>query len=357
MAALRWVRSLRAMNSATVIPLWITPNASPSDSSGVWPISSYTWSKRFASSACSLRQMRHFILPSSSPLAMRAGTCSFFASAWICSGVGGGRGALAEADVRPWGAPRSHPALEDRQDRQDRPRAEARSPWAEAGGSAPECSSRAAPLGSVLEPRRPEPWPPEPWPPEPWASPARWPWAAVRVGPAAGGRGAGAEGTGALAVGGLGVGATAGRGVGVGLGAGDWVGDTVPGVVAAGRRMTSTAGATRRGFRSFTFSRYLIATPWGSTRAHGLRESDRSIFHPEGSRTSLTSRGCPEESTLTVATSPSSRTNVTFVTSEGGGDIREEQLIRLGLHRSARAVLERLGPSLQRFAGGLGQAA
>ena len=34
MAALRWVRSLRAMNSATVIPLWITPNASPSDSPG-----------------------------------------------------------------------------------------------------------------------------------------------------------------------------------------------------------------------------------------------------------------------------------------------------------------------------------
>src|SRR5687768_13884384 len=36
--------------------------------------------------------MRHFILPSRSPLAMRAGTRSFFASALICSTVGGGRG-------------------------------------------------------------------------------------------------------------------------------------------------------------------------------------------------------------------------------------------------------------------------
>src|SRR5437773_11082822 len=36
--------------------------------------------------------MRAFILPSSSPLAMRAGTCSRLASALISSAVGGGRG-------------------------------------------------------------------------------------------------------------------------------------------------------------------------------------------------------------------------------------------------------------------------
>ena len=125
--------------------------------------------------------------------------------------------------------------------------------------------------------------------------------------------------TGAAAAGGLGTGAGA-VGLGVGLGVEACVGATLPGVDAAGRRMTSTAGATRRGFRSFTVSRYLIAMTGGSTRAHGLRESERSIFHPDASRTSRTSRGCPEESTRTVATSPSSLTNVTSVTPEGAGE-------------------------------------
>jgi hypothetical protein len=54
-----------------------------------------------------------------------------------------------------------------------------------------------------------------------------------------------------------------GRGVGVGMGrgvtevVGVWVGAGVPGA-ATGRRMTSTAGAPRRVFRSFTFVCYLI---------------------------------------------------------------------------------------------------
>ena len=68
------------------------------------------------------------------------------------------------------------------------------------------------------------------------------------VGALGAGRAVGA-GTGALAAGGSGVGAAAvGLGVGLGLGTGGCVGDTLPGVVAAGRRMTSTAGAIRRGF-------------------------------------------------------------------------------------------------------------
>jgi hypothetical protein len=132
--------------------------------------------------------------------------------------------------------------------------------------------------------------------------------------------GRGAAGTGTLAAVGRGTGVAVGRGVGVGLGVGDGAGDTLLGVAAAGRRMTSTAGMTRRGFRSFTFSRYLIAMTGGSTRAHGLSESDKSTFHPEGSRTSRTSRACPEETTRTVATPPSSRTNVISVTSEGGAE-------------------------------------
>jgi len=130
-----------------------------------------------------------------------------------------------------------------------------------------------------------------------------------------------------LAVVGRGVGVAVGRGVGdgegvgegaeVGEGEGEGVTDAAPGV-AAGRRMTSTAGVARRGFRSFTFSRYLIAGAGGSTWPYGLRESDRSIFHPEGSRTIRTSRVLSEETTRTVATSPSPGTTVTSVTSGGG---------------------------------------
>ncbi len=84
------------------------------------------------------------------------------------------------------------------------------------------------------------------------------------------GRGAAVEGTterGATGAEGAGVGGAAGvgvgRGVGVGVGrgltvlAGVGVGAGVPGA-AAGRRMTSTAGAIRRVFRSFTFVCYLI---------------------------------------------------------------------------------------------------
>lgn len=70
--------------------------------------------------------------------------------------------------------------------------------------------------------------------------------------------------------------------VGVGLGA------AVPGVLA-GRRMTSTAGAIRRGFRSFTFLGYLKRErPGGglfSRLLEGLRKvnlpSGRFTYHPD----------------------------------------------------------------------------
>lgn len=112
-----------------------------------------------------------------------------------------------------------------------------------------------------------------------------------------------------------------GRGVGEGAGEAEGteagVGDAAPGV-AAGRRMTSTAGVTRRGFRSFTFSRYLFAGAGSSTWPYGLRVSDKSIFQSDASRTIRTSRLFPEETTRTFATSPCSLTKVTSVTSGGG---------------------------------------
>lgn len=92
---------------------------------------------------------------------------------------------------------------------------------------------------------------------------------------------AGADGVGV----GRGVGVGVGRGetvlVGVGLGA-------VPGVLA-GRRMTSTAGAIRRVFRSFTFLGYLKRErPGGglySRLLKGLRKVDlpsrRFTDHPD----------------------------------------------------------------------------
>lgn len=93
--------------------------------------------------------------------------------------------------------------------------------------------------------------------------------------------GAGADGVGV----GRGVGVGVGRGetelVGVGLGA-------VPGVLA-GRRMTSTAGAIRRVFRSFTFVGYLKRErPGGglfSRLLKGLRKVDLPsrwfTYHPD----------------------------------------------------------------------------
>ncbi len=76
---------------------------------------------------------------------------------------------------------------------------------------------------------------------------------------------------------GLGVGVGVGRGetelVGVGLGA------AVPGVLA-GRRMTSTAGAIRRGFRSFTFLGYLKRERPGGGLCSRLLEGLRKVNLP-----------------------------------------------------------------------------
>jgi hypothetical protein len=90
-----------------------------------------------------------------------------------------------------------------------------------------------------------------------------------------------AEGVGA----GTGFGVGVGVGVGVGRGlaevAGAGVGTGVPGV-AAGRRMTSTAGTTRRVFRSFTFVYYLMRERPGGGLFSRLLEGLRQVYLPSG---------------------------------------------------------------------------
>lgn len=113
----------------------------------------------------------------------------------------------------------------------------------------------------------------------------------VGAGTGLAGRGAG---VGAAAPVGRGVG-LAGRGVGIGRGVGAGVGVAAVGVgvtgalpgVDAGRRMTSTAGTTRRVFLSFTVVRYLMrvfrACP--ASRLEGGCEvhlpSGRLPYHPD----------------------------------------------------------------------------
>lgn len=82
-----------------------------------------------------------------------------------------------------------------------------------------------------------------------------------------------------------GVGVGTGLGLGVGRGVaevvGAEVGAGVPGA-AAGRRMTSTAGTTRRVFRSFTLLTYPMRERPGGGQCSRLLERLRKVYLPSG---------------------------------------------------------------------------
>src|SRR6218665_3930246 len=297
--------------------------------------------------------MRHFILPSSSPLAMRAGTCSLVASARICSAVGGGRGARGRLNPPPGRAPMPGPDGRTLEGPGRGTTGASTAACGASGGVGGGLNARAGrapmpgPDGRTLE---------GPGRGTTGASTAAC-GASVGVG-ATGGRG---EGTGRGVGPGVGTGATAAGAVGRGLGRGFtvavWVGvgAPVPGA-AAGPRMTSTARATRRAVRSFTTVGYPMGERPGGGPCSRLLEGLRQIYLPSGRLADHLDLFCHTRGNhahlrlVPLLTRQSDLGNIRW-----RRNIREKEGNGVRLHGAGGGVGGRLGLGLEGVLGGLGE--